>query len=114
MQGLEFTDIVTILLALAGGITVIGGAWAYIKKWVSESKSAKNSEIITEHTERLKRHDERIKMLEKANASQDKYVNAMCATMIALLDHSITGNSIDKLKKARDEMNEYLIHRGEG
>ena len=53
-------------------------------------------------------------MLEKANASQDKYVNAMCATMLALLDHSITGNSVDKLKKAREEMQEFIIHRGEG
>ena len=114
MQGIEFTDIVTIVLAVAGGITVIGGAWAYIKKWIAESKGAKNSEIIQEHTEQLKSIDERLQQLEKANVSQDKYVNAMCATMIALLDHSITGNSIDKLKKARDDMNEYLIHRGEG
>ena len=110
----KLNDIVTAVLAVAGIITVIGGAWAYIKKWVAESKSAKNSEIIQTHTEQIKRHDERIKMLEKANASQDKYVNAMCATMIALLDHSITGNSVEKLKKARDDMNEYLIHRGEG
>lgn len=114
INNMDINELITVVLALAGGITVIGGAWAYIKKWVAESKSAKNSEIILEHTERLKRHDERIKMLEKANASQDKYVNAMCATMIALLDHSITGNSVDKLKKARDEMNEFLIHRGEG
>ena len=114
MQGIDLSEIITVVLAVAGGVTVIGGAWAYIKKWISESKSAKNSEIIQEHTEQLKRHDERIKMLEKANASQDKYVNAMCATMLALLDHSITGNSVDKLKKAREEMQEFIIHRGEG
>lgn len=110
----DINQIITVILAVAGGITVIGGAWAYIKKWIAESKGAKNSEIIQEHTEQLKSIDERLQQLEKANVSQDRYVTAMCSTMMALLDHSITGNSIDKLKKARDEMNEFLIHRGEG
>ena len=110
----ELTDIITFVLAAAGLITAIGGAATYIKKWYTESKGAKNSTIIQEHTEQLKSIDERLQQLEKANVSQDRYVTAMCATMMALLDHSITGNSIDKLKKARDEMNEFLIHRGEG
>ena len=114
MQEFDISEAITVILAIAGGITVIGGAGAYIRKWISESKGTKNSEIIQEHTEQLKSIDDRLQQLEKANVSQDKYVNAMCATMIALLDHSITGNSIDKLKKARDEMNEFLIHRGEG
>ena len=114
MENIEFSDIVTIVLALAGGITVIGGAWSYIRKWFAESKGTKNSEIIQEHTEQLKSIDDRLQKLEKANISQDKYVNAMCATMLALLDHSITGNSVDKLKKAREEMQEFIIHRGEG
>lgn len=114
MGNFEFSDIVTFALAAAGLVTAIGGAISYIKKWYQESKGAKNSEIIQEHTEQLRSIDERLSALESANASQDKYVNAMCATMIAMLDHAITGNSIDKLKKAREDMQEYLIHRGGG
>lgn len=110
----DVNDIITMILAVCGGVTVIGGAWAYIRKWIAESKGQKNSEVIAEHTEQLKSIDERLQKLEKANVNQDRYVNAMCATMLALLDHSITGDSIDKLKKARDEMQEFIIHRGEG
>jgi len=110
----ELSQIITVVLAVAGLITAIGGAVTYIKKWAAESKGTKNSEIIQEHTEQLKSIDERLRQLEKANVNQDRYVAAMCETMLALLDHSITGNSIDKLKKARDEMNEFLVHRGEG
>lgn len=110
----QINDIVTAILAVAGIVTAIGGAWTYIKKWNAESKGAKNSEVIQAHTEQLKSIDERLKKLEKANISQDKYVNAMCETMLALLDHNITGNSIDKLQKARQEMQDFLIHRGEG
>lgn len=110
---IELSEIITIVLAVAGLITAVGGAVTYIKKWNAESKGQKNSEIIQQHTERLRSIDGRLQKLEKANISQDKYVNAMCETMLALLDHAITGNSTDKLKKARDEMREFIIHRGE-
>lgn len=114
MEEISISEIITIVLAAAGLITAIGGAVTYIKKWYAESKGKKNSEIIEEHARQLQSIDERLRALEQANDAQDKYVNAMCATMIALLDHAITGNSVDKLKKARDDMREYLIHRGEG
>ena len=114
MEGVDFSEIVTVVLAAAGLITAIGGAVTYIKKWYAESKGAKNSEVIQEHTDQLRSINERLQKLEKANLTQDRYVNAMCETMLALLDHSITGNSVDKLKKARDEMQEFIIHRGEG
>ena len=110
----DLSEIVTLVLAAAGLVTAIGGAITYIKKWYTESKGAKNSEIIQEHAEQLRSIDERLQKLEKANLHQDKYVNAMCETMLALLDHSITGNSVDKLKKAKEEMQEFIIHRGEG
>lgn len=110
----EVSDVITVVLAVAGLVTAVGGAITYVKKWYKESKGAKNSEVIQEHAEQLRSIDERLQKLEKANVNQDKYVAAMCETMLALLDHSITGNSVDKLKKARDEMNEFLIHRGEG
>ena len=110
----NISEIITSILAVAGIITAVGGAWAYIKKWHAESKSAKNGEVIQAHTEKLKSIYERLKKLETANKNQDRFVNAICETMLAMLDHSITGNSVDKMKKARDEMQEFLIHRGEG
>ena len=110
----DLSEIITVILAVAGLVTAVGGAATYIRKWYTESKGAKNSEIIQEHTEQLRSIDERLQKLETANQHQDQYVNAMCETMLALLDHSITGNSIDKLKKAREEMQAFIIHRGEG
>ena len=108
------SEIITVVLAVAGLITAVGGAATYIRKWYSEGKAAKNSVIIQEHTEQLRSIDGRLKALEASNTIQEQYANAMCETMLALLDHSITGNSIEKLKKARDELNAYIIHRGEG
>lgn len=35
----------------------------------------------------------------------------MCRGMLALLNHEITGNSIDKLKDAQADMTDFLIQR---
>ena len=104
--------VIKTILEVAAFITAIGAAWAYIKKWNAESKGTKNSELIQQHTEQLKRIDERLTVLESTNRKQDKFVNTMCGAMLALLEHNINGNSIDKLKEAKEEMQEFLIHRG--
>ena len=104
--------IINIILQIAAFITAIGAAWAYIKKWIAESKGSKNSELIQLHTEQLKRMDERLTVLESTNRKQDQFVSTMCGAMLALLEHNINGDSIDKLKEAKEEMQEFLIHRG--
>lgn len=50
---------------------------------------------------KLKRDKERIDSLEDGN-------RVMMRGQIAMLNHIITGNSIDKLKEAKDEMIKYL------
>ena len=35
----------------------------------------------------------------------------LCKSMLALLDHEITKNSIEKLKKVKTEMQNYLIEK---
>jgi len=104
-------NIINLLLQMAAFITAIGAAWAYIKKWVAESKGSKNSESIQLHSEQIKRMDERLTVLESKDKKQDKFVETMCSAMLALLEHNINGNSIDKLKEAKEEMQEFLIHR---
>lgn len=109
---MEYEKIVTVVLAVAGLITAIGGAVTYIKKWYNDSKPNKNGEIIKTHEIKIKELDGRISKLENTKNWHDKYIEAMCSSMLALLDHNINGDSIDKLKEAKEEMREFLIHRG--
>lgn len=37
----------------------------------------------------------------------------ICETLMVLVDHEITGNSIDNLKKQKAALNKYLIKKGE-
>lgn len=114
MDAAAFTQLVRALLAVAGAIVTLGGALAVIERVRNSSRSKKNEDRIKSLEDQATTTDARLQALERANRSQDKFVGAICETMLAMLDHEITGNSIDKLKKARDEMNEFLIHRGGG
>lgn len=109
---IDFNNFAAELLIIAAFITTIGGAVAVIKKWIKDSKPSKHEEVLKEHAEQLSKLNERLTVLENTNRKQDKFVEAMCSSMLALLDHNINGNSIDKLKEAREEMQEFLIHRG--
>ena len=109
---IDFSRFAAEILVIAAAISVIGGAIAVIKKWIKESKPSKHEEVIKEHAEQLKKLNDRVTILESSNRKQDKFVEAICSSMLALLDHNINGNSIEKLKEARAEMQEFLIHRG--
>jgi hypothetical protein len=109
---MNINEIISLVLMIAGLITAVGGAIAVIKKWISDSKPSKHEEIIKEQSEQIRKLDERISVLEMSNRKQDKFTNAMCSSMLALLEHNINGNSIEKLKEAKEELQEFLIHRG--
>lgn len=109
---MDVERIVTIILAAAGLITAIGGAVTYLKKWYNESKLIKNTEDLKAHDQKLVELEGRVKKLENTNQWHDSYIEAMCKAMLAMLDHNINGDSIDKLEEAKKEMRDFLIHRG--
>ena len=114
MEVIDAAQLVRALLAIAGAIVTLGGALAVIEKLKNSSRSKRNEERLNKVEAQTANIDGWLQALERQNKNQDMFVSAMCETMLAMLDHEITGNSIDKLKKARDEMNEFLIHRGGG
>ena len=48
--------------------------------------------------------DEAIERIENSN-------EIICESLFALLNHEITGNSVDKLIKQRDNLQKYLIEK---
>lgn len=111
-MNIDINNFAAELLIIAAFITAIGGAIAVIKKWIKESKPSKHEEVLKKQAEHINKLDERLTILESNNKTNNNYINAMCGAMLALLDHNINGDSIDKLKEAKEEMKEFLIHRG--
>lgn len=93
-----------VLLAIASFITTCGGAINLILNWKKQSK-------VTRHEEALKDHELRIRELENKTKEQEGFIKVLCNSILALVSHEINGNSLDKLKDAQKELQDFLINR---
>lgn len=90
------------ILAICGSISIIGGAGAVIYKIIHPAfKFSNRVELLEEHSEKDYR---RLQKLEEMQRQQSKCLAAM-------LNHQITGNGIENMKKIRDELLESIIDK---
>ena len=93
----QIRDFGIVFLAILAFIVLIGNVVKTVKEWVSPGRSWK-----AEMDESMKDNTERIKSLEDGN-------RLVMKALVAIMNHEINGNSIDKLQKALGELNDYLI-----
>lgn len=100
---------VEVLLWILGTIALIGGATAVISRWFTPWRKLK---------EDIKALQEELKILKsyqkKDHAEIDKVevgIEKICKCTLAITEHQLTGNGDEKLRKAKDEMEDYLIHK---
>ena len=98
----EITITLKTLLAIFSELAVIGGGTAVIVRMLSPFRSLKKQ--VGKHAELLSKDNQRLIAVEQGN-------RIICKSMLALLDHEITGNSVEKLKATRQELQNYLIER---
>lgn len=94
--------IITWIACAVGAILLIGSVGTVITKWIKPlmdmKKRLKSLEYYkTEHN--------------KVSEDLQECTHLLCKVMFILLDHEITGNSIEGLKKTREELREYLISK---
>lgn len=99
-------------------IVALGGAVAVLAKVVRPFKAMKQTladkadkadfDALKAEFTQLKSYQDtdhgKLKDLEKGN-------EVICKCLLALTDHELTNNSVDKLKAAKDEMQNYLIKK---
>ena len=59
---------------------------------------------VERHRRLLESDNERLKDVEMSN-------KMILQCLLVIINHDITGNGIDKMKEARDELQEYLINK---
>lgn len=102
ITGADFRSFVIVLAAL---VVFVGGILSVAKNWRDLRKPSADQQKWRNDTDaKLDKDNKRLTVLEDGN-------KVLCQGMLAMLNHEITGNSIDKLRKAQDLMNEYLINR---
>ena len=98
----QIRDFIIVLVAVMAFVVLLGNVVKTIKEW--RKPAVNETDWRKSVNEQLKDQGERIETLEEGN----KHI---ITALIAMLSHEINGNSIDKLRAALDNLNQYLIDK---
>ena len=99
---MNFTITSAQILAFCAFLTTLWGVWKIVKEIKKPNDDLKNT--VARHDKLLDNHDKRLKEIENSN-------RMILQCLLVIINHDITGNGIEKMKTARDELQEYLINR---
>lgn len=87
---MDIMETIQTILAICGGISVIGGAVAVIHKWIAPAVK------LNDRVETLERHDKRD--FEAMNEIKERD-SLIMETLVTMLNSQISGNNVEQLKK---------------
>lgn len=90
------------IVALCGLITAIYAVYKILKQANKPYEDLR--ETVEKHGEMLDRDNRRLKNFEEDN-------RIIMQSLLVIINHDITNNGIDKLKEAREMIQDYLINR---
>lgn len=99
---LDFTITSEQIIGLCGLIAALWGVYKIVKEVKKPSEDMKAK--LQAHDQLLSDDNERLKEVENSN-------KMILQCLLVIINHDITGNCIDRMKEARDELQEYLINK---
>ena len=90
------------ILALCAFITALWGVWKIIKELKKPNANLKES--VAKHDILLDQDNRRLRAIEDSN-------KMILQSLLVIINHEITGNGIEKMKEAREELQEFLINK---
>ena len=94
------------ILAIAGGVVLLGYSGAMIYKWIRPALKVK--EDVAELEKRTKNDYEAIKSLEQTILKVEKTNKMYLRTVLNVMNHMIDGNGVEEMKKTRSEIEDLL------
>ena len=99
---MECTISSTQILALCAFITAVWGVYKIVKELKKPNDDLKSE--VARHSQLLDTDNKRLNDIEESN-------RMVLQSLLVIINHEITGNGIEKMKDARDKLQEYLIER---
>lgn len=99
---MEFTITSSQILAICAFISAIWGVYKIIKELKKPSEDLRKE--VEKHSKLLDTDDRRLKEIEDSN-------KMILQTLLAMINHNITGNGIENMKKIRDDLQKYLVDK---
>ena len=109
----NFNVLWEILSTVCTIIITIGGAGAIVVavyRWMHKPTDSRD-ETLKKHSELLNNDNKRLHVLEEWKSEQDESEKILMKSLLALMSHALDGNHTDDLKKAKEDLQEYLIRR---
>lgn len=101
-QTVNFSITSNQIIGLCALITALWGVWKIVKECKKPSDDLKKK--VERHDTLLDKDNRRMKEFEDSN-------QMILRCLLVLINHDITGNGIEKMKEARDELQEFLINK---
>ncbi len=102
----EFATAAAVILAVIGALMIVMNFIDKIKAWL---RPGAEKEVTV--NEKLRKHDEMLAKDQKRIEALESDTSMILQTMLALIDHEITGNSIENLKHTKESLTKYLVER---
>ena len=90
------------IIYICGLIAALWGLWKIVKELKKPNDDLKAA--LSKHTKLLDNDNQRLKEYEESN-------RMILQCLLVIINHEITGNGIENLKHARDDLQEYLINK---
>lgn len=95
------------ILAIFGAIAATMAGISAIAKMLSPFKDLK--ETVNKHENALINFNKRFEDMERSISVQQQMQREICKSLVVIMNHDITGNSVDKLKAQQEELQRFLI-----
>ena len=99
---MEFSITPNQIIGFCALITAIWRVWKIVKELKKPSDDLK--EVVAKHDQLLTNDNNRLREIEESN-------KMMLQCLLVIINHDITGNGIERMKEARDELQEFLINK---
>lgn len=90
------------LIYLCGAIVTVWGVVKIIKELKKPSDDLKR---------KVNEHEEKLVLDHKTLKEQEEYNKIICKSLLAIIDHEITGNGIERLRNTKNELQNFLINK---
>ena len=99
---MEFTITSSQLLGFCTLITALGGIYKKFKEIVKPSNDLRKK--VDRHDELLREENDKLKEVEASN-------KMILQSMFVIVNHEITGNGIEQMKKTRSDLEKFLVNK---
>ena len=99
---MEFVITSNQIMGFCALVASLWGLWKIVKEWKKPSDDLKST--VDKHDALLDNDNKRLKEIEDSN-------RMILQCLLVLINHSITGNGIEKMKDIREELEAFLINK---